>query len=86
MNSENLGVERHARKAVVALGNDAEQLAASLAVTMTGMVEWPVCSFRATTSSSVVSGERLVSETTKPALYAFTRATMAASLSMVWLP
>ena len=28
----NLGVERHARKAIVALGNDAEQLAASLAV------------------------------------------------------
>ena len=53
---------------------------------VTAMVLWPVFSFRASTSARVLSGRRLESLTTKPALKLLTRATMAASLSMVWDP
>ena len=49
-------------------------------------VEWPLRAFRSSTSWRVAWGERLESLGTKPALYPFTRATMAASLSMDWDP
>ena len=49
-------------------------------------VEWPLRSFSSSTSWSVASGGRLESLETKPALYPFTLATMAASLSMDWEP
>ena len=53
---------------------------------VTATVLCPVRSLRSSTSASVLSGRRLESLGTKPALCDLTRATMAASLSMLCEP
>ena len=53
---------------------------------VTGMVEWPVRSLSSMTCSIVISGVRVESDSTKPALWSLTALTMAASDSGVWEP
>ena len=53
---------------------------------VTATVEWPVWFILATSSVKVCSGRMFVSEVTKPALYAFTLAIIAAWFSIVCEP
>ncbi len=78
-------VRGHAGQAVVAAGHDAQQLAVGVPSSVTAMVEWPVFSFSSRTSRGHIGG-RLESEVTQASLVALTRATIAASFSMVWEP